>query len=157
MRVAVRGDGSAWEVEVMRALLTVVALLLTVSPASADWVLYRLESRVWRVSGTYQDLKACEADAKAQAEKFQTKAGCADEAAVKKQAEDLQLVENARKLRWVCNEKSRAVDSMRTSAWQKHGVQQSDRSADAQFSRLAPECGGIDWEKSNKERADFFK
>jgi hypothetical protein len=61
----------------LRALLTVATLLTSVTPASAGWILYRQESGVWRASGVYQDLKVCETEAKAMAEKLHTLAGCA--------------------------------------------------------------------------------
>jgi hypothetical protein len=63
----------------MRAFLTVVALLLTVAPASAGWIIYqRSPSGSWLgVSGVYQDKPACEADAKVMSDKNQTWTGCA--------------------------------------------------------------------------------
>ena len=63
----------------MRALLVVVTLLATtVTPASAGWIMYENQKGAWRgVSSMYQDLKACEADAKALSEKNQTWTGCA--------------------------------------------------------------------------------
>ena len=62
-------------------LLIILMLLLTASAASADWILYRSRDGSanggWIATGTYQDLKVCEAAAKEMADTQKTYAGCA--------------------------------------------------------------------------------
>jgi hypothetical protein len=65
----------------MRTIVVILTLLLTAWAASADWTLYRSRDGStnggWIASGTYQDLKVCEAAAKEMVEAQKTYAGCA--------------------------------------------------------------------------------
>jgi hypothetical protein len=61
----------------MTLILTILAVLLTVTPASAGWILYRHQNGGWQPAGTYDDQKVCEAAAKELADSQKTWAGCA--------------------------------------------------------------------------------
>lgn len=119
----------------------ITALLLSVAtPASASWILYRQEAGSWRPSGVYQDLKVCEAEAKALADKLQVLAGCAPPSASTAAPAPRYSSPTTTVDSYTCKDKMREWNKERAARYRAFGEAMSNNAAFDTFAQKNPEC-----------------